>query len=181
VSAQPLAYHTYVIDVRPVHGARDFRRFLNYPYLRHRRDPHWIPPLRIAERDRLRPQKNPFFAHADHALLLARRDGVVCGRIAAFDDRLHNETHGDNIASFGFFEAEDADTARALLGAVEAWAAQRGRTGVRGPLNPSLNEEAGLLVDGFDTDPMLLMPHNPPEYAAFVEAAGYTKVKDLYA
>jgi hypothetical protein len=170
-----------VIDIRPVHGARDFRRFVNYPYLRHRHDPHWIPPLRIAERDRLRPGKNPFFAHADHTLLLARKGSAVCGRIAAFDDRLHNETHGENIASFGFFEAEDGDTARALLGGVEAWAVRRGRTGVRGPLNPSLNEEAGLLVDGFDTDPMLLMPHNPPEYAAFIEAAGYAKVKDLYA
>jgi GNAT superfamily N-acetyltransferase len=176
-----LAYHTEVIDVRPVHGTRDFRRFVTYPYQRNRRDPHWIPPLRIAERDRLRPRKNPFFDHADHALLLARRGEAICGRIAAFDDRLHNQTHGDNLASFGFFEAEDADAARALLGAVEAWARARGRAQVRGPLNPSLNEEAGLLIDGFDADPMLLMPHNPPEYAAFIEASGYAKVKDLYA
>jgi GNAT superfamily N-acetyltransferase len=170
-----------VIDVRPVHTTRDFRRFVDYPYQRHRRDPHWIPPLRLAERDRLRAAKNPFFAHAEHSLLLAWRGGEVCGRIAAFDDRLHNETHGDNLAAFGFFEAADADAARALLDAVEAWAKVRGRALVRGPLNPSLNEEAGLLIDGFDTDPMLLMPHNPPEYAAFIEAAGYAKVKDLYA
>ncbi len=170
-----------MIEVRPIESARDFRRFVNYPYARHRRDPHWIPPLRIAERDRLRARKNPFFAHAGHALLLAFRGGTICGRIAALDDRLHNQTHGDNLASFGFFEAEDGETARALLGAVEAWAVQRGRARVRGPLNPSLNEEAGLLIDGFDTDPMLLMPHNPPEYAAFIESAGYAKVKDLYA
>ena len=165
--------------MEPVVSARDFRRFINYPYVRHRADPHWIPPLRIAERDRLRPRKNPFFAHADHALLLARRNGIVCGRVAAFDDRLHNQTHGDNIASFGFFDADDGAAAAALLAAVEAWAAARGRAAVRGPLNPSLNEEAGLLIDGFDTDPMLLMPHNPPEYAAFIEAAGYAKAKDL--
>jgi GNAT superfamily N-acetyltransferase len=170
-----------VIDVRPVQTSRDFRRFINHPYQRHRGDAHWIPPLRIAERDRLRPRKNPFFAHADHQLFLAWRHGDVCGRIGAFDDRLHNETHRENLASFGFFEAEDAGVARALLGAVEAWAAAHGRTHVRGPLNPSLNEEAGLLIDGFDTDPMLMMPHNPPDYAAFIEAAGYAKVKDLYA
>ena len=88
---------------------------------------------------------------------------------------------GDNIAAFGFFEAEDPEAAQALLQRVEAWARQRGRAHVRGPLNPSLNESAGLLVDGFDTDPMLMMPHNPPEYAGFIEAAGYRKVKDLYA
>ena len=82
---------------------------------------------------------------------------------------------------FGFFEADDADAARALLAAVEAWAKARGRARVRGPINPSLNESAGLLVDGFDTDPMLLMPHNPPEYAAHIESAGYAKVKDLFA
>jgi hypothetical protein len=82
---------------------------------------------------------------------------------------------------FGFFEAADADAARALLGAVEAWAQSRGRARVRGPINPSLNESAGLLIDGFDTDPMLMMPHNPREYATHIEAAGYTKAKDLYA
>ena len=105
----------------------------------------------------------------------------MVGRIGAIDDHLHNETHRDNLAAFGFFEAEDAGAARALLDEVERWARQRGRAAVRGPLNPSLNESAGLLIDGFDTDPMLLMPHNPPEYGAFIEGAGYAKVKDLYA
>ena len=114
-------------------------------------------------------------------LLLAWRGDRVVGRIAAIDDRLHLETHRDNVALFGFYEAADADATRALLGAVEAWAKARGRAHVRGPVNPSLNESAGLLIDGFDTDPMLLMPHNPPEYAAFIESAGYAKVKDLFA
>jgi hypothetical protein len=156
-------------------------RFIGYAYHRNRADPHWIPPLRIAERERLSPSHNPFFAHAEVALYLAWRGGAVVGRVAAIDDRLHNDTHKDNLAAFGFFEAEDADATRALLDAVETWARQRGRDTVRGPLNPSLNESAGLLVDGFDTDSMLLMPHNPPEYARFLEAAGYRKVKDLYA
>jgi GNAT superfamily N-acetyltransferase len=169
------------ITVRPVGGRGDFRRFISYAYERNRGDAHWVPPLRIGESERLRPEKNPFFAHADVQLLLAFRDGRIVGRIAAIDDHLHNQTHRDNLAAFGFFEAEDADAGRALLASVETWAGERGRSAVRGPLNPSLNESAGLLIQGFDTDPMLLMPHNPPEYAAFIERAGYAKVKDLYA
>jgi len=169
------------ISVRPVAGSREFRKFVGYPYERNRGDVHWVPPLRIGESERLRPKKNPFFAHADMELLLAFRDGRIVGRIAAIDDHLHNQTHRDNLAAFGFFEAEDATAAGALLASVEGWARQRGRSAVRGPLNPSLNESAGLLIDGFNTDPTLLMPHNPPEYATFVERAGYAKVKDLYA
>ena len=150
-------------------------------YQRNHRDPHWIAPLRIAEREVLSAKKNPFFAHAAAERFLAWRERRVVGRILATDDRLHEESHHDNTAAFGFFEAEDRDVAQALLTRVEAWARARGRHSVRGPINPSLNESAGLLVEGFDTDPMLMMPHNPPEYAAFIEAAGYRKAKDLYA
>jgi GNAT superfamily N-acetyltransferase len=170
-----------VIEIRPVAGRRDLSRFLAYAYDRNRYDPHWIPPLRIAERERLSPKKNPFFAHADVEMLLAVEHDQVVGRVLAIDDRLHNEAHGDNVAAFGFFEAADSAAASALLQRVEAWARTRGRALVRGPLNSSLNESAGLLVDGFDTGPMVMMPHNPPAYAAYLEAAGYRKVKDLYA
>src|SRR5476649_164315 len=169
------------LTVRPVSNRSEFRRFIDYAYERNANDPHWVPPLRMAEHERLTPKKNPFFAHADVELLIAWRGATAAGRIAAIDDSLHNETHHDNTAMFGFFEAEDADTARALLGAVEDWARARGRARVRGPINPSLNESAGLLIDGFDTDPMLMMPRNPREYATFIEDAGYAKVKDLYA
>jgi hypothetical protein len=168
-------------DVRPVAGKWDFKQFINYQYDRNRADPRWIPPLRLGEIERLTPRKNPFFAHADVDLFLARRGGRIVGRVAAIDDRLHNETHGDNLSAFGFFEAEDAVASRALLGHVEAWARAKGRAAVRGPLNPSLNDSAGLLISGFDTDPMLMMPRNPRDYAAFIEGAGYSKVKDLYA
>jgi GNAT superfamily N-acetyltransferase len=168
-------------DIRAVKDRKDLRRFVNYPYDRYAADPHWIPPLRMSEHERLTPKKNPFFAHADVELLLAWRGDSVVGRIAAIDDRLHLETHGDNVAMFGFYEAADKDATHALLGAVESWARARGRAHVRGPVSPSLNESAGLLIDGFDTDPMVMMPHNPPEYAEFVESAGYGKIKDLYA
>ena len=167
--------------IQPVRGRRAFRQFIDYAYDRNAADPHWIPPLRLSEHERLTPSKNPFFAHADVELFLAWRGHQIVGRIAAIDDRLHEATHHDQTAMFGFFEAEDAEAARALLAEVEMWAAARGRRHVRGPINPSLNENCGLLVEGFDSDPMLLMPHNPPEYAAFIESAGYGKVKDLYA
>jgi hypothetical protein len=170
-----------LIQVREVATAGDRRRFISYPYKRNQSDPHWTPPLRLSERERLMPSKNPFFAHADVTLFLAWRSGDVVGRIAAIDDRLHNETHRENVAMFGFFEADDRPAAMALLGAVEQWSLARGRDAVRGPMNPSTNESVGLLIQGFDTHPMLLMPHNRPEYAAFIESAGYTKVKDLYA
>src|SRR3954470_21779414 len=97
-----------VITVTPVAGSGDRRRFINYAYDRNAGDPHWVPPLRLSERERLMPRKNPFFAHADVELFLARRGDRVCGRIAAIDDRLHTETHRDNAAMFGFFEADDA-------------------------------------------------------------------------
>jgi hypothetical protein len=169
------------IDIRKVRGRREIRRFVDYMYERNAADPHWVPPLRIGEHERLNPRKNPFFAHAEVELMLAWRGDRVVGRIAAIDDRLHRETHRDNAAMFGFFEAADGEVAASLLNAVEAWARARGRERVRGPISPSLNEMCGLLVDGFDTDPVLLMPHNPPEYGGQIEAAGYRRIKDLFA
>ena len=171
-----------MIEIRTVSTRRDLARFIDYAYKRNAGDPHWVPPLRLAERDRLSSDKNAFFAHAEAQLFLALDErGAVTGRIAAIDDRLHNETHRANIAMFGFFEAASSEAARALFDAAERWAARRGRTAMRGPVNPSMNESAGLLIDGFDSDPALMMPHNPPEYASFIESRGYAKVKDLHA
>jgi GNAT superfamily N-acetyltransferase len=145
-------------------------------------DACWIPELRRDAYRRLSPRHNPFLAHADMRLFLAvQSGGGVRGRIAAIDDRAHNDVHRERTAWFGFFEATDASVAGALLAAVEAWAAGRGATLVRGPVNPSLNESAGLLVEGFGEMPYLLMPHNPPAYGAYVEQAGYRKAKDLWA
>ena len=115
------------------------------------------------------------------SLWLASSGGRTTGRIAAIEDRLHNETHHETVIWFGFLECDSVETAKALFAAVERHAAERRSTAVRGPANPSLNESAGLLIDCFDEDPYVLMPYNPPSYPGFVEAAGYRKVKDLLA
>lgn len=165
----------------PVSSLQLSRQFIKLPYTLYARNRNWVPPLRRDERRRLDPAHNPFFEHAVMQRWLARRGGRVVGRIAAIDDRLHNEAHREKTTWFGFLEAEDAPTTAGLLQQVERWGSARGSTTVRGPANPSLNESAGLLIDAFDQDPYILMPYNPPEYPAFVEGAGYRKVKDLFA
>ena len=170
-----------MIDVREVSSRAALAEFVDFPYRKYRNHPFWVPPLRMSERDRFNQRKSPFLEHADMTLFLAAENGATVGRIAAIDDHTHNATHHDNLAAFGFFEANSDAAARALFAAAEQWARQKGRALMRGPLNPSLNDSAGLLIDGFDDAPFLLMPYNPPEYATFIENAGYAKVKDLYA
>jgi GNAT superfamily N-acetyltransferase len=124
--------------------------------------------------------KNPFFEHGEAEYFLAERDGKVVGRIAAITNRLHNERHHDRVAFFGFFECiNDFPVARALLDTASAWVKDRGFDTLRGPMSFSVNDECGLLVDGFDTPNTLMMPHNPPYYLPLLETAGFTKAKDL--
>ncbi len=167
--------------VRPAKTKRDLNRFIEFPYTHYQNDPHWVPPLRLAEHERYDEKKNPFYQHAVVDLFLAERGGRVVGRIAGIDDDNHNATHGDNLAFFGYFEAEDETVAGALLETVEAWARARGRAILRGPANPSMNDGSGFQLGAFDTDPYLMMPYNPPAYPHYVEAQGYSKAKDLYA
>ena len=170
-----------VTKIQAAASRADLGRFIRYPYSRYRDDPHWVPPLLITEREQFDSRKNPFYEHARVNLYLAERNGEVVGRVAAIDDDNHNETHGDNLLFFGFFEAEDGEAAEALFSRVEERARELGREAVRGPVNPSMNHSAGLLIDAFDSDPYVMMPYNPPEYPRYVERAGYRKVKDLYA
>ncbi len=123
---------------------------------------------------------NPFFQHAEADYFVAERDGVVVGRIAAIHNRLHNELHADRVGFFGFFESiNDFQVARALLDAAADWVRARGLDVVRGPMSFSVNDECGLLIDGFDTPNTLMMPHNPPYYLPLLETAGFRKAKDL--
>lgn len=167
--------------VLAVASRRDLRRFIEFPFRHYRHDPRWVAPLLIDEWAKFDPGRHPFHQHARVQPFLALRDGKVVGRIAGIDDDLHNATHRDDLAFFGFFEATDEAAARALLEAVEAWARALGRSAVRGPANPSMNDGSGLQISGFDRDPFVMMPYNPPAYPAYVEASGYAKVKDLYA
>lgn len=169
------------VSVRPVAGARERRQFIELPYRLYAADSNWVPPLRIAEKELLDERKNPFFAHAQMERFLAWRGNQCVGRIAAIDNRRHNEVQRDNIAFFGFFEAEDAIAGSALLAAAEQWARDRGRDALRGPASPSMNDVCGMLVEGFDGPPLLMMPYNPTTYPTWVEQSGYAKAKDLYA
>ena len=169
------------LEVRPVESRADLKKFVKYPFTKYRDDPHWVPPLIFDERRKFDPRKNPFYEHARMELFLAERDGSVVGRVAAIDDDNHNDTHGDNLVFFGFFEAGDEETAKALLDCVEEWGRELGRSAVRGPANPSMNDGAGFQIDAFDTDPYLMMPYNPPDYPQYAGDNGYRKVKDLYA
>jgi GNAT superfamily N-acetyltransferase len=169
-------------ETAPVRERSDLKAFVALPYDLHRTLPGWTPMLRKDARAVLDPARNPFFEHADRQLFLARRGGRVVGRVAAIHDRLHDETHGDRVGFFGFFESvDDPAVAGALFDAAAEWLRARRRDTFRGPLSPSINGEAGLLVDGFDTPSVLMMPHNPPYYPALVEGAGFRKAKDLLA
>jgi GNAT superfamily N-acetyltransferase len=156
-------------------------RFLRVPCAMYDGDPLWVAPLR-GDLRRVLSAKNPFFDHAECQLFVASGAGRDVGRIAAIIDRRHNELRGERTASFGFFECEnDPATSRELFAAVERWAAQRGMNLLRGPLNPSMNEECGLLIEGFDSPPAFMTPHNPRYYADLFEAHGLRKARDLWA
>lgn len=169
------------LSVREVTRKADLKAFIQLPYDLHRGEAHFVPPLRVAENEKFDRQKNPFFEHAEMALFIAEEAGKVVGRVAAIDDDNHNRTHGDNLAFFGFFEAQHQHAAEKLMAAAEAWALARGRRCLRGPANPSMNDGSGFQINAFDTDPFLMMPANGPAYPQYMDALGYQKAKDLYA
>lgn len=160
---------------------RELERFLVQSDRIYHADPLYVAPLLLDMRDQF-SDRNPFFAHAEMQLFVAERDGQDVGRIAAILDRNHNEFHHDQAASFGYFESvNDPAVSGALFSAVDAWARERGMKRILGPLNPSTNNECGLLIDGFDSPAVLMMTYNPAYYEALVEKAGYGKAKDLLA
>ena len=169
------------VHVEQVEGRRGVATFVDVAWrVQAGRSTRWIPPLRAMVRDALDRGGNPFYREADRALFVARRDGEVVGRVAAIENRWHNRHHSDRVGFFGFFEClDDHEAARGLLGAAEKWLADRGLRTVRGPISPSMNHECGLLVDGFDTPPVLMTPWNPPYYGPLIEGAGYGKIQDL--
>ncbi len=181
----PFAHHArpMALEVRQIEpGSAGVRTFIDLPFSVYRGDPSWVPPLYMEITDRLHPKKNPYFEHAEATYFVALRDGVPVGRVAAHVDRLHLERHKDDAGFWGFLDTvDDPEVTKALLEAAEGWLRERGMKTARGPMSFGVNEEIGLLVEGFDTPPMLVMAHHRPYQGALVEGAGYAKAKDLYA
>ncbi len=167
------------LDVRPVASKRDLTTFIKLPWRLYRNEPNWVPPL-IAERRRfLDRTQNPWFEHGEAQLFLAWRDGRAVGRISAQVDRLFNEFQDNTWGLFGFFECEDdPEAARALLDAAEAWLRVRDRDRMVGPMDFTMNDECGVLVEGFERPPIILTNWTHPYYPALLEGAGMTKAMD---
>ncbi len=170
------------LRVREIAPGDSLRPFIDLAWKTNAGDPNWVPPLRMAVEPLLDRRKHPFHRHAEVAYFLAERGGEAVGRVAAIVNRAHNDYHGDTVGFFGFFESvDDPAVAGALLDAAAGWLRARGRTVMRGPMNFSTNEECGLLVDGFDSPPTIMMTHNPRFYGALLEGAGMEKARDLLA
>ena len=169
------------IEIRetPIGGKTD--QFLDVVDYIYRGDPNFVRPLDMDMKQRL-SKKNPFFQHAEGVLFTAHRNGWCVGRASAQIDREHNDRYKDDVGFFGFFDTiDDEEVATSLLDSAGAWLKSRGMKRMRGPFSLSINEEMGCLVEGFDTPPMILMPHHRPYQGALIEKAGLPKLKDAYA
>jgi len=170
------------VHIEPVHTQVQIDQFLELPYELYRGQAAWQPPLRLERKEQLDPLKNPAAKHLDRQLYLAQRDGKTVGRIAAFTNPAHDHQHDSDTAFFGYFDAnDDPEVLSALMNTAQNWALDRGRTRMVGPAQWGVNEEVGLLVDGFDHANVVLMPYGCPYYAPAIEAEGYTKAVDMLA
>lgn len=169
-------------NIIPLPRNRDgIRRFLAVSHRIYAQDPLWVAPLQ-ADMEKVFQDVNPFFRHAEMQLWIAQQGSQDIGRIAGILDRTHNQVHNDAVAFFGFFECVNHPAiARQLFDAVISWAGTIGAHRLLGPMNPSTNDECGLLVDGFAHSPVFMMTYNPPYYPDLLEAVGFTRTKDLLA
>ncbi|HET56298.1 MAG TPA: hypothetical protein ENN33_13935 [Ignavibacteria bacterium] len=170
------------VEIITVNSKSDLKKFLKFPWLIYKDNLNWVPPLLYDIKKVLNKKKNPFFNHADMELFFAVKEGSVVGRIAAIKNDLHNKEHNDKIGFFGFFESiNDQDVANKLFDTAAQWISEKELTAMRGPANPSVNDVYGLLIDGFDDPPRILMPYNPKYYIDLMDNYGFKKAKDLYA
>lgn len=170
------------ITIRTVENKKDLMAFIKLPWKINRGDSNWVAPLIMDRLKFLNKEKNPFFKENPAEFFLAYRNGELVGRIAAILNHQHNNYHNEKTGFFGFLEAiEDQEVFEALLERVKEWLRPKGCDLIRGPMNPSTNDEVGFLVDGFDTPPYFMMTHNPPYYNNMMMAAGFEKAKDLLA
>jgi GNAT superfamily N-acetyltransferase len=173
---------TNQIEITPVQNRKDRRDFMELLWQLYKNDPNWIPPLRRNQEELVGFHKHPFYDDAEVQTFLARKEGKVVGRIAAIINHGHNRRFEEKRGFFGFFESiDDPAVSTGLLNAAEQWNKSKGMTDIRGPVNPSLNYEVGLLVEGFTTPPTFMMTYNPSYYERLITSCGYEKTQDLYA
>jgi GNAT superfamily N-acetyltransferase len=176
---------TLPLSIRPVATKRDRKAFIDIAYRLNRDDPNWVPPLKSEEAGKIDPKKNGWFSHAIGQLFIATRGDQVVGRISAHIDTLAltlppEQGFGPGVGCWGMIEAEDHNAWRALIAAAEGWLKAQGMTRALGPISLSIWEEPGLLVEGHDHPPTVMMGHHKPHYQAWIEEAGYQGVKTLY-
>lgn len=170
-----------MIEVLPADNKKTFKEFLRLPFKLYAKNPLWVPPLLRDIKEQFSAQ-NPFFKHAEVAPFIAKLNGDTVGRIAAIYNEAHINFYGEKAGFFGFFDCLDENAvAQALLEKVKVWLGEKGMSLLRGPMNFSSNEEWGLLIEGFDKPPMIMMPYNFPYYQKLFERCGFMKAKDLFA
>jgi len=170
------------ITVKPVTTKSELNQFIKFPWKIYKDDKYWVPPLLMEQKTLLDKQKNPFFKAATAEYFLAFRNGKIVGRIAAIKNDIHLKYHNDSAGQFGFFECiNDQQVANELFDTAKSWIKAQGLKYMRGPANPSSNDEYGMLIDGFDDSPRILMPYNPKYYLDLCDNYGFQKAKDLYA
>ena len=168
------------ITIREVASKADRKAFVDFAWEVYKDDPSWVPPLKDEVHGLLDPKRNPWFGHGKAELWLAERAGKIVGRISAQVDDLVQEHMEPGTGQWGLFEALDAESAQALIETAEDWLRRQGMVRALGPISISIWDEPGLLIKGFEQPPMVMMGHHRPEYAGWIESAGYTKAKDLY-
>jgi GNAT superfamily N-acetyltransferase len=173
------------INIRPVASKADKKAFIDLPFRLYASDPNWVPPLKDEVYGLITPGKNPWFGHGEAQLFLAERRGQVVGRISAHIDHLAlkqpaAQGFGPGTGNWGLLEAADEAIAAKLLTTAEDWLRAKGMTRALGPISLAMWDEPGLLVQGHDHPPTVMMGHNSPDYETWVEATGYVKAKDLY-
>jgi hypothetical protein len=169
------------VAVYPVTNRHELRKFIDVPWLVYADDPMWVPPLRLERRWHF-SKSNPFFEHGEWQAWIAYRNNQPVGRISAQIDQLHRQRYGADTGHFGLLESvNDKEVFAELIQTAEKWLAERGTKHVSGPYNFSINQECGVLVSGFDTPPMVMMPHSPKWYGQLLEEQGYYPLKDMFA
>ena len=170
------------ITVKPVKTGREQKQFLHLPWQIYKDSPHWIPPLRMNQKELVGFARHPFYDDGDRQMFIAVRDGQPCGRIGAIINNSHNRRYDEKRGFFGFFECvNDLEVATGLFDAAKQWLREKGMTEARGPANPSLNYECGLLVEGFDLPPTFMMTYNHDYYEELILANGFSKSQDMYS